>query len=50
MPPGARFVTQSKVSRKLAEAITGKPALALPSPGIASEDRTWLSFRNSSAV
>jgi hypothetical protein len=47
---GARFVAQSKVSRRLVEAITGKPLSEFTSPGTAIEDRTWLPFRNSLAA
>jgi len=42
---GARFVAQAKVSRKLAEDITGKPLTEFASAGRPSTDRTWLPFR-----
>jgi hypothetical protein len=41
---GARFVAQSKVSRKLVEAVTGRPSEAT-SLGVAREQRTWLPFQ-----
>jgi hypothetical protein len=47
---GAQFVAQSKVSRKLAEAITGKPLTEFTAASIGSGDGTWLSFRNSFSV
>jgi hypothetical protein len=47
---GARFVAQSKASRKLVETITGRPLSELTSANTAREDGTWLPFRNSFAV
>jgi len=44
---GAQFIAQSKVSRKLIEAITGKPVGELTSAETASAEQTWLSFRKS---
>jgi hypothetical protein len=45
---GARFVAQSKASRRLTEDITGKPPVEFASAGRASADYTWLPFRKSS--
>jgi hypothetical protein len=47
---GARFVAQSGTSRKLVEAITGRPLSQFTPADITSENGTWLSFRNSFAV
>ena len=47
---GARFVAQSKVSRKLVEAITGRPLGEFTSAGAAREEQTWLPFRTSLAA
>jgi hypothetical protein len=47
---GARFVAQSKVSRKMVEAITGRPVSEFTSACTASEDGTWLPFRTSLAA
>lgn len=42
---GAQLIAQSNVSRRLAEAIVGKPLPALASAGHADSDGTWLPFR-----
>jgi hypothetical protein len=42
---GVRFVAQSKVSRKLAQDITGKPIAENASVDKPGADRTWLPFR-----
>jgi hypothetical protein len=47
---GARFVAQSKVSRKLVEAITGKPLSEFSSAGTPGKDGTYLPFRKSLAA
>jgi hypothetical protein len=47
---GARFVAQSKVSRRLAEDITGQSPAEFAPAGRASADHTWLPFRKSFAA
>jgi hypothetical protein len=47
---GAQLIAQSNVSRKLAEAIIGKPLPALASAHGAGVDRTWLPFRMSTSA
>ncbi len=42
---GARFVAQSKVSRKLIETATGRPPGEFPPAGPVRGEQTWLSFR-----
>ena len=44
---GAQLMAQSNVSRKLAEAIIGRPLAVFASADIASVDGTWLPFRPS---
>jgi hypothetical protein len=43
---GAQLIAQSNVSRKLAEAIIGKPLPVSASADSASADGTWLPFRS----
>ncbi len=47
---GARLIAQSNVSRKLAEAIIGKPLPVFASAGSAGADGTWLPFRSSASA
>ena len=47
---GARFVAQSRISRRLVEDITGKPPAGFALAGWASANRTWLPFRKSFAA
>ena len=47
---GAQLIAQSNVSRKLAEAIIGKPLPALASAQGAGADGTWLPFRTSASA
>ena len=44
---GAQFIVQSNVSRKLAEAVIGKPLPAFASASGADAGGTWLPFRTS---
>jgi hypothetical protein len=46
---GAQFIAQSNVSRRLAEAIIGKPLAMFASAGGAGAERTWLPFRTTKA-
>jgi hypothetical protein len=47
---GAQLIAQSNVSRKLAEAIIGKPLPVFVSDGSAAGDGTWLAFRTSASA